>query len=192
MPVIMKDNVQYAYTTKGTVFHTLSNAEYEALPESEKMNGDVYCIPDREPILNPDEVWAKIGTGTLDIGDDLTDGVNQLNSSFTNFNTIQQILNTSGAFAANTPRTFTLSETYNNFLMLSIEVKQYGNPLETMIIPVSYFNTTSNGNRPILYVNVVSTQVEVYKDGANSVIVRTSNALSDAYRVSIYGVNRIV
>ena len=84
MPVIMKDNVQYAYTTKGTVFHTLSNAEYEALPESQKMNGDVYCIPDREPILNPDQVWAKIGTETLDIGDDLTDGVNQLNSSLNN------------------------------------------------------------------------------------------------------------
>jgi len=81
MPVIMKDNVQYAYTTKGTVFHTLSNAEYEALTEEEKMNGDVYCIPDREPVINPDQLWEKVGTGTLDIGDDLTDGVNQLNSS---------------------------------------------------------------------------------------------------------------
>lgn len=132
-----------------------------------------------------------VGNGQQTVGSNLTDAVTQLNSSFTNFNTIQQILNTSGAFAANTPRTFTLSETYNNFLMLSIEVKQYGNPLETMIIPVSYFNTTSNGNRPILYVNVVSTQVEVYKDGANSVIVKTSNALSDAYHVRIYGINRI-
>lgn len=85
MPVIMKDNVQYAYTTKGTVFHTLSNAEYEALTEEEKMNGDVYCIPDREPILNPDQLWEKVGTGTLDIGDDLTDGVNQLNSRFVDY-----------------------------------------------------------------------------------------------------------
>lgn len=81
MSVIMKDNVQYGYTTKGTVFHTLSNAEYEALTEEEKMNGDVYCIPDREPVINPDQLWEKVGTGTLDIGSDLTDGVNQLNSS---------------------------------------------------------------------------------------------------------------
>ena len=85
MPVIMKDNFQYAYTTKGTVFHTLSNAEYEALTEEEKMNGDVYCIPDREPVINPDQLWEKVGTGTLDIGDDLTDGVNQLNSSLNTF-----------------------------------------------------------------------------------------------------------
>lgn len=84
MPVIMKDNVQYAYTTKGTVFHTLSNAEYEALTEEEKMNGDVYCIPDREPVINPDQLWEKVGTGTLDIGDDLTDGVNQVYSSLNN------------------------------------------------------------------------------------------------------------
>ncbi len=87
MPVIMKDNFQYAYTTKGTVFHTLSNAEYEALSEEEKMNGDVYCIPDREPVINPDQLWEKVGTGTLDIGDDLTDGVNQLNSSLANLPT---------------------------------------------------------------------------------------------------------
>jgi len=85
MPVIMKDNFQYGYTTKGTVFHTLSNAEYEALTEEEKMNGDVYCIPDREPVINPDQLWEKVGIGTLDIGDDLTDGVNQLNSSLTPF-----------------------------------------------------------------------------------------------------------
>ena len=89
MPVIMKDNVQYGYTTKGTVFHTLSNAEYEALTEEEKMNGDVYCIPDREPVINPDQLWEKVGTGTLDIGDDLTDGVNQLNSGLTNLKTIK-------------------------------------------------------------------------------------------------------
>ena len=85
MSVIMKDNVQYAYTTKGTVFHTLSNAEYEALTEEEQMNGDVYCIPDREPVINPDQLWEKVGTGTLDIGSDLTDGVNQLNSRLPNY-----------------------------------------------------------------------------------------------------------
>ena len=95
MPVIMKDNVQYAYTTKGTVFHTLSNAEYEALSEEEKMNGDVYCIPDREPIINPDQLWEKVGTGTLDIGSDLTDGVNQVYSSLNNLIRQGSITNTS-------------------------------------------------------------------------------------------------
>lgn len=85
MPVIMKDNVQYAYTTKGTVFHTLSNAEYEALTEEEKMNGDVYCIPDREPVINPDQLWEKVGTDTLDTtAQDLSGAVNELNSSLTN------------------------------------------------------------------------------------------------------------
>ena len=82
MPVIMKDNVQYAYTTKGTVFHTLSNAEYEALTEEEKMNGDVYCIPDREPILNPDQLWEKVGTDELETeAQDLSGAVNELNAN---------------------------------------------------------------------------------------------------------------
>lgn len=118
MPVIMKDNVQYAYTTKGTVFHTLSNAEYEALTEEEKMNGDVYCIPDREPILNPDEVWAKIGTETLDIGDDLTDGVNQLNSRLANYVVRYVTWN-------NTPASYTNGAYYYNDYITDINKSNY-------------------------------------------------------------------
>ncbi len=85
-----------------------------------------------------------------------------------------------------------MAETYNNFLMLCIAVTQYGNLLETMTIPVLYFKDTSSGNRPILHIDALNTNVEVYKNDANNVIVRTSNALTDIYHVSIYGVNRIV
>lgn len=100
MPVIMKDNVQYAYTTKGTVFHTLSNAEYEALSEEEKMNGDVYCIPDREPVINPDQLWEKVGTDTLDTtAQDLSGAVNELNANLVKYGSFSHgpISTTAGA-----------------------------------------------------------------------------------------------
>ena len=108
MPVIMKDNFQYAYTTKGTVFHTLSNAEYEALSEEEKMNGDVYCIPDREPILNPDQVWAKLGTEPLDTeAEDVSGAVNELNSSLNNVLYSTDILTYNmGSITSGTPVTW--------------------------------------------------------------------------------------
>jgi hypothetical protein len=190
---------------------SLTQAEYNALTPAQKSDGTVYYITDAIS-TEESELWSRVGRGTLHTDaqvisnavnelkenidtntDDIntnTDAISELNSSLTNFKTTQQILFTSGAFAANTPRTFTLTETYNNFLLLCIEVTQYGNPLITMTIPVSYFNTTSSGNRPIL--NAVSSNVEVYKDGVNRVIVKSSNALTDAFHVRIYGVNRIV
>jgi hypothetical protein len=118
--------------------------------------------------------------------------ISQLNSSLTNVKTTKLILYTNDAFVANTPRTFKLNETYNNFLMLCIAVGQYGNFAATMTIPVLYFIDSSSARRPILYIDDSNTYVNVYKSGANNVIVKTSNALSDTYHVSIYGVNRIV
>jgi len=122
MPVIMKDNFQYAYTTKGTVFHTLSNAEYEALSEEEKMNGDVYCIPDREPVINPDQLWEKVGTGTLDIGDDLTDGVNQLNSRIVEQKAGSIVVNNSNTSYATFMTLAQIKTLFNNDNLIAEEI----------------------------------------------------------------------
>jgi hypothetical protein len=83
MPVIMKENVQYAYTDKGIKAHTLSYAEYQALSTEGKMNGDLYFIPDKQPEGNPSLIWDKLGTATLDTdADNVSDAVNELNSKF--------------------------------------------------------------------------------------------------------------
>ena len=82
MPVIMKENVQYAYTDPGIKAHTLSYTEYQALSTEEKMNGDLYFIPDKQPEGNPSLIWDKLGTATLDTdADNVSDAVNELNSS---------------------------------------------------------------------------------------------------------------
>jgi hypothetical protein len=78
MPVIMKENVQYAYTDKGIKAHTLSYAEYQALSTEEKMNGDLYFIPDKQPEGNPSLIWDKLGTATLDTdADNVSDAINE-------------------------------------------------------------------------------------------------------------------
>ena len=85
MPVIMKENVKYAYTDKGIKAHTLSYAEYQALSTEEKMNGDLYFIPDKQPEGNPSLIWDKLGTATLNTdADNVSDAVNELNSSKAN------------------------------------------------------------------------------------------------------------
>lgn len=74
MPVIMKEGVQYAYTEDAVKAHTLSLAEYNALTEAEKMNGDLYLIPDKQPD----------GTNPASRIDDLEDEVSELKSNLTN------------------------------------------------------------------------------------------------------------
>lgn len=71
MPVIMKEGVQYAYTEDAVKAHTLSLAEYNALTEAEKMNGDLYLIPDKQPD----------GTNPASRIDDLEDEVSELKSN---------------------------------------------------------------------------------------------------------------
>lgn len=91
MPAIMKENVKYAYTDKGIKAHTLSYAEYQALSTEEKMNGDLYFIPDKQPEGNPSLIWDKLGTATLDTdADNVSDAVNELNSNLTDLFLIRQ------------------------------------------------------------------------------------------------------
>ena len=87
----MKENVQYAYTDKGIKAHTLSYSEYQALSTEEKMNGDLYFIPDKQPEGNPSLIWDKLGTATLDTdADNVSDAVNELNSSIIDLNNNKQ------------------------------------------------------------------------------------------------------
>lgn len=82
MPVIYKEKVEYAYTDPGVKAHTLSWAEYQALPTAQKMNGDLYIIPDKQPEGNPSRIWAKLGTDPLTTqADDVSGAVNELNAS---------------------------------------------------------------------------------------------------------------
>lgn len=82
MPVIYNKKVEYAYTDPGVKAHTLSWAEYQALSEDDKMNGDLYFIPDKQPEGNPSRIWTKLGTDPLTTeADDVSGAVNELNSS---------------------------------------------------------------------------------------------------------------
>lgn len=84
MPVIYNKKVEYAYTDPGVKAHTLSWAEYQALSEDDKMNGDLYFIPDKQPEGNPSRIWTKLGTDPLTTqADDVSGAVNELNSSLT-------------------------------------------------------------------------------------------------------------
>lgn len=81
MPVIYNKKVEYAYTDPGVKAHTLSWAEYQALSEDDKMNGDLYFIPDKQPEGNPSRIWTKLGTDPLTTqADDVSGAVNELNS----------------------------------------------------------------------------------------------------------------
>lgn len=82
MPVIYNKKVEYAYTDPGVKAHTISWAEYQALSEDDKMNGDLYFIPDKQPEGNPSRIWTKLGTDPLTTqADDVSGAVNELNSS---------------------------------------------------------------------------------------------------------------
>lgn len=57
----------------------LTESQYIALPTAEKNNGTDYYITDADPSVD-NTIWNKVGRETLDIGDNLTDGVNILSN----------------------------------------------------------------------------------------------------------------
>lgn len=119
-------------------------------------------------------------------------GLTTLNSNMDSFNTINSLIITTGAFTANTVRTFTLNESYNNYLMVIAEFLQYNNVIESIIAPVSYFKTTGSGSRPLLYIGNISTMVDVYQTSSTTIAVKTNKDVADIYHVRLYGVHKIV
>lgn len=69
--------------------------DYDDLSYEEKNNGTIYIILDED---SPEDtlIWDTIGRGTLEIGDDIIDGVNELKQSLSNFGNIKvyQFFNT--------------------------------------------------------------------------------------------------
>lgn len=124
--------------------------------------------------------------------DENTDSISELNSSMDSFNTINPLIITTGEFTANTVRTFTLNESYNNYLMLMIVFLQYNNVYDTIIVPVSYFKHTGTGTRLLLYIGGISTVVEVYQTSSTTIAVKTNKDLINIYHVQLNGVHKIV
>ena len=72
--------------------------------------------------------------------------------------------------------------------LLIINATQYTNIMESMTIPVSYFNTTYDGVRPILKNTVHDRIYYVYKNGDSAVYIQAGQSASDIYGIRIYGV----
>ena len=71
---------------------------------------------------------------------------------------------------------------------LSIELVEYGNVQDNIVMSTAYFVTTSAGNRPMLYKpDVITTQFQVYKNTNSSIYVKSAS-VSSVYGVRIYGI----
>jgi len=90
----------------------ISADDYEDLSYAEKHNGTIYIILDED---TPEDtlIWDTIGRGTLEIGDDIIDGVNELNSALTNLHinpysiiTSQQVSTTEATYNTYDSRKF--------------------------------------------------------------------------------------
>lgn len=137
MSAIMKDNHEYANTDIGTQANDMYWQDYLALPESQKMNGDLYFIPDKQPEGNPSRIWAKLGTEPLDTqAEDVSGAVNELNSIKVNKTSFTATTSTSGLIQGATEALFGVA----NAIILSaylergsynarrtIDLEMYGN-----------------------------------------------------------------
>lgn len=71
---------------------------------------------------------------------------------------------------------------WNDYYLLIIQLREYGNILETVTVTSEYFNSTTSGMRIMMY----SQRLEVYKNGTNAVYIKYASAGINNAR--IYGV----
>lgn len=80
---------------------------------------------------------------------------------------------------------------WKNYRLLSICIGTYNNIMSCAVVPTDYFNTTTSGSRPQLFVftsaGAVQFYANVYKNGDNAVYINFSNASAYA-RVRIWGI----
>lgn len=168
MPVIYNKKVEYAYTDPGVKAHTLSWAEYQALSEDDKMNGDLYFIPDKQPEGNPSRIWTKLGTDPLTTqADDVSGAVNELNASLNNINSDsaklfrREVYTYSATVSANSELTITAT----NFGISAID--------GYVLLAINRFNTAAQGLVPRQIVPATSGNVMTVVNNTNANITRT-------------------
>lgn len=77
---------------------------------------------------------------------------------------------------------------WSDYDFLIIACAFYANIMDTNVIPVSVFDTTTSGARPFVTDSIHGRNFEVYKDTATSVYIRGGQAADAIYGVRIYGV----
>lgn len=135
MPVIMKEGVQYAYTEDAVKAHTLSLAEYNALTEAEKMNGDLYLIPDKQPD----------GTNPASRIDDLEDEVSELKSNINNKLTYNLLGEIHGSAEMNLPsdwKEMIVQVVYNGTNITSYFLSDMFYPTNKMEVSLGNYGTS--------------------------------------------------
>ena len=181
---------------KASTTVSLTQQEYDALPSTKLSDDIAYYITDGTPDVD-NSLWTKVGTTTLNTtAKDCSGAINEhesdistLNSNLTNIKSSSRLLITSGALT-NTATSYNLSENFNNFLFISIEILQYNNVFEQVLVTSEYFNASNEGRRPVLYRENVG-QIEVYKNTNTSVYIKATPALATPYKIGILGSGRI-
>lgn len=115
--------------------------------------------------------------------------ISELNSNIASATTL---LTTTSAITT-TETSYNLSEDYRNYLFLMIDIGDYNNILNSIVIPSSEFDNTTNGRRPILYLPTISNNAaSVYKNTTKSVyIVSSASSFDSKYRIRVRGCIKI-
>ncbi len=136
-------------------------------------------------------VWSNaIGTMTVLSGTKYfkiidPDAIDELRS---NMAVSTQLLYTSGV--PTTATSYSLNQAFTNYNFLLLEFRQYGNIWAQYILPTSYFDSTAEGSRPVLFyvdTNGARTTINVYKNTTSSVYIKSNVEYGTAYHVVILG-----
>lgn len=79
------------------------------------------------------------------------------------------------------------SVNWQDYDLLMFTTSFYNNETGSLIVPVFYFATTSNGRRPMIYDPASSINYQVYQNGDGSMNIVASSENS-AYLLKIYGI----
>lgn len=85
-------------------------------------------------------------------------------------------------------QTVSLSENFNDYLLINIEFRESSNILATLTLLSEYINITTSTASAQLYVGQQSGYVKVYKNADTSLKVEGSKAFGSSYNVAIRGI----
>ena len=87
-------------------------------------------------------------------------------------------------------KTFSISEDFNNFVLLIFTFGTYGNVQESMTVPTSYFNATNTGKRLILTASQLNSRLNFCKDTNTTITVQGETTIESYCKLTVYGVIR--
>lgn len=76
-----------------------------------------------------------------------------------------------------TATSLSLNETYNNYLLVSIEIRQYNNVWATEIVPSAYIEGSTSSGRLQIRGFYSDCAVEVYKNTTTSLMIKSSGSV---------------